>query len=123
MFLRCRKRYGAPRLVRKLRDEGHISAKKAVARTLREEGLVARRATPFVCTTDSAHEEPIAPNVLARRFAVEKFAILDLAWVGDMTYISPRTAWWAGRRDRRSRRTSRSPRCSARSRRGNRRRD
>ena len=27
MFLRCRKRYGAPRLVRELRDAGHSIAK------------------------------------------------------------------------------------------------
>ncbi len=93
MFLRCRKRYGAPRLVRELRDEGHIIAKKSVARILREEGLAARRATPFVSTTDSAHDEPIAPNVLARRFAVDTFATTDLAWVGDMTYLPTRAGW------------------------------
>ena len=93
MFLRCRKRYGAPRLVQELRDAGHIIAKKSVARILPEEGLAARRATPFVCTTDSAHDEPIAPNVLARRFAVGAFATTNPAWVGDMTYIPPRAGW------------------------------
>ena len=93
MFLRCRKRYGAPRLVRELRDAGHIIAKKAVARILRAEGLAARRATSFVCTTDSAHVEPIAENLLARRFAVGAFAAMDLAWVGDMTYVPTRAGW------------------------------
>ncbi len=93
MFLRCRKRYGAPRLVRELRDERHRIAKKLVARILRDEGLAARRSTPFICTTDSDHEEPIAPNVLARRFAVGLFATTDLAWVGDMTYIPTRAGW------------------------------
>ncbi len=93
MFLRCRKRYGAPRLVRELRDAGHRIAKKSVARILQEEGLAARRATPFVCTTDSAHDDPIAPNVLARQFAVGTFATTNLAWVGDMTYIPTRAGW------------------------------
>ena len=93
MFLRCRKRYGAPRLVRELRDAGHIIAKKAVARMLRAGGLAARRATLFVCTTDSAHAEPIAENLLARRFAVGAFAAMDLAWVRDMTYVPTRAGW------------------------------
>jgi len=76
-----------------LRDEGHRIAKKSVARILREEGLAARRATPFVCTTDSAHDDPIAPNVLARQCAVGIFATTNFAWVGDMTYIPTRAGW------------------------------
>jgi putative transposase len=93
MFHRCRQRYGAPRLVRELRATGLCIATKSVARILREAGLAARRPTRFVCTTDSAHAEPIAPNLLARRFAVADYPACDRVWVGDMTYIPTRVGW------------------------------
>lgn len=93
MFLRCRQRYGAPRLVRELREAGLQITQKSVAKILREDGLAARRPTPFVCTTDSAHAEPIAENVLARRFALAESPALDRAWVGDMTYVPTRAGW------------------------------
>ena len=93
MFVRCRQRYGAPRLVRELRDAGLRITQKTVAKILRADGLAARRSTPFVCTTDSAHAEPIAENLLARRFALAAVPALDRVWVGDMTYVPTRTGW------------------------------
>ena len=92
-FLRCRRRYGAPRLVRELRDAGIQITQKSVAKILREAGLAARRPTPFVCTTDSTHAEPITENLLARRFALVAVPALDHVWVGDMTYIPTRAGW------------------------------
>jgi putative transposase len=92
-FLRCRRRYGAPRLVRELRDAGMHISQKSVAKILREEGLAARRPTPFVCTTDSTHADPIADNLLARAFATTATPSLDRAWVGDMTYVPTRAGW------------------------------
>ena len=93
MFVQCRRRYGAPRVHRELRDCGVRVAKKCVARIMREDGLVARRPTAFVCTTDAQHANPIAENVLARRFALTDFPHVDRAWVGDMTYIPTRVGW------------------------------
>ncbi len=46
-----------------------------------------------VCTTDSAHTDPIAPNLLARRFALADHPAPNRAWVGDMTYIPTRSGW------------------------------
>jgi len=46
-----------------------------------------------VCTTDSAHANPIAPNLLARRFALADHPAPTRAWVGDMTYIPTRSGW------------------------------
>ena len=92
-FYRCRQRYGAPRLVRELRDAGVRITQKTVAKILREDGLAARRPTPFVCTTDSTHGDPIAENLLARRFALADVPALDAVWVGDMTYVPTRTGW------------------------------
>lgn len=92
-FLRCRRRYGAPRLVRELRDAGMHISQKSVAKILREDGLAARHPTPFVCTTDSTHTDPIAENLLARRFALAEMPAPDRAWVGDMTYVPTRAGW------------------------------
>ena len=93
MFVRCRRQYGAPRLVRELRDAGLRITQKTVAKILRADGLAARRPTPFGCTTDSTHAEPVAENLLARRFSLAAVPALDRVWVGDMTYIPTRAGW------------------------------
>ena len=93
VFLQSRHRYGAPRVHRTLRAAGERIAKKAVARIMQAEGWVARRPTPFVCTTTSDHGEPIVPNRLARRFALTAFPQPNRAWVGDMTYIPTQAGW------------------------------
>lgn len=67
---RSRGRYGAPRVQRELGGQGIAVAKKRVARLMREDGLVGRRRPKFVRTTDSDHADPIAPNLLGRRFSL-----------------------------------------------------
>ena len=63
--------YGAPRVHRELQAEGLPTSTKRVARLMREDGLVARpRKRGRVSTTNSNHDEPIAPNRLARQFDV-----------------------------------------------------
>ena len=47
------------------------------------------RKRPRISTTDSTHDHPIAPNVLAREFDVNGVGI-NRAWVSDMTYIPTR---------------------------------
>ncbi len=60
---------------------------------MRADGLVARRpAAPRVTTTDSRHPEPIAPNRLARQFAVHGVA-MNRVWVSDITYVPTRQGW------------------------------
>lgn len=86
------RRYGAPRVERELRANGISTASKRVARLMREEQLVARAPTRVVHTTDSAHAEPIAPNLLAR-CALSEHPAPDRAWVGDMTYVPTRAGW------------------------------
>ena len=44
-------------------------------------------------TTDSGHAHPVAPNVVARGFAVAEQAGLDRTWVSDLTYIPTREGW------------------------------
>jgi putative transposase len=82
--------YGAPRLLHALRELGLPTSTKRVARLMRADGLVARpRKRRRVVTTDAQHEEPIAPNRLARAFAVHGVA-LNRIWIGDITYIPTR---------------------------------
>ena len=85
--------YGAPRVHRELRAQGHRVARKRVARLMREDGLlVHRRRRRVVRTTDSAHAHPVAPNRLARRFNVTGVR-LDQVWVSDLTYVPTREGW------------------------------
>ena len=82
--------YGAPRVQQELQAEGLPASQKRVARLMREEGLVARpRKAPRIRTTDSDHDDPIAPNLLARQFDVQGVAI-DRVWVADITYVPTR---------------------------------
>ena len=82
--------YGAPRVHRELQAEGLPASPKRVARLMREEGLVARpRNRPRVSTTDSNHDHPIAPNLLAREFDVNGVGI-NRVWIADITYIPTR---------------------------------
>jgi len=90
---KSRRRYGAPRVHGELRAQGTRVGKKRVARLMREDGLVGRRPRRRVRTTDSRHGEPIAPNVLERRFAVGAAGGLNRVWVSDITYIPTREGW------------------------------
>ena len=85
---RCR--YGSPRIQRELRDKGHCTGRKRVARLMVEQGLRARHKRRFRTTTDSRHGLPIAANVLQREFTVAK---PNVAWVTDITYIWTQEGW------------------------------
>ena len=84
--------YGAPRVLRDLRDDGIRVGKKRVARLMAREGLVGRPPQKFVRTTDSNHAYPIAPNRLGRQFEVQGVG-LNQVWVSDMTYVPTREGW------------------------------
>lgn len=82
--------YGAPRVYRELQAEGLPTSTKRVARLMRENGLVARSLKRRrVSTTDSNHNDPIAPNLLARAFDVTGVG-LNRIWVADFTYLPTR---------------------------------
>jgi transposase InsO family protein len=71
------------------RDGRHVSQKR-VARLMREQGLFARVRRRFKTTTDSDHDEPIAPNLVAREFMAEK---PGQVMVGDTTAIETKEGW------------------------------
>jgi transposase InsO family protein len=57
---------------------------------MRLEGLRGYTPRRFRKTTDSRHQHRIAPNLLARRFAV---AAPNRVWAGDITYVPTRSGW------------------------------
>ncbi len=85
-----RRKYGSPRILRDLREQGHRVARKRVARLMRELGLEGRRKRRFRATTDSNHRFPVAPNLLKRNFDV---AAPNTAWVTDITYLATLEGW------------------------------
>ncbi len=87
---RSRRRYGSPRVHHGLRRKGIRVGRKRVERLMRSKGLVARRKRAFRRTTDSAHNDPIAPNLVAREFEPAK---ANAVWAGDVTYIQTAAGW------------------------------
>ena len=83
--------YGSPRIHRALHERREPVSRKRVARLMREQGL--RGCAPrrrHVVTTDSRHDNPIAPNLLAQRPAPSR---PDEVWVGDITYVPTDEGW------------------------------
>ncbi|WP_433937642.1 IS3 family transposase [Sorangium cellulosum] len=87
---KSRGRYGSPRIHAELRARGIRVGKKRVARLMRAERLAARSRRRFRRTTNSRHNGPIAPNVIARQFEAQA---PNQVWVTDVTYIPTGEGW------------------------------
>ena len=86
-----RKTYGSPRVLIELRKQGARPGRNRIARIMQEEGLCGRQKGRYrVPTTDSNHDEPIAPNRLAQ---APKPTAPNQIWVGDITYIKVGECW------------------------------
>ena len=86
-----RKTYGAPRIVKDLRDEGIGTSKRRCARLMRAQGLRGKkknRRRPR--TTDSRHAQPVAANLIAERPAPSG---PNQAWRTDITYLKTAEGW------------------------------
>jgi transposase InsO family protein len=90
VFAEHKGRYGSPRVHRELRERGDVVSEKKVAQVMRDNGLVARRKKRFRATTDSKHDNPIAPNTLARDFTASG---PNEAWVTDVTAVWTLSGW------------------------------
>ena len=75
--------YGYRRVAADLRLQGIVVNHKRVLRVMREDNLLSLRKRKFVVTTDSSHERPVYPNLIAG------FALMapNQVWVADITYI------------------------------------
>ncbi len=90
IFKQTRQTYGSPRILDELRDQGIRCSRKRVARLMKEDQLVPKKARRFRRTTIAEPDHKKAPNVLGRQFSVDA---PDTAWVGDITYLWTREGW------------------------------
>ena len=104
LHLASRKTYGTPRIQLDLRQGGQRHGRNRIGRLMRQQDLCGRAKGRFrVRTTDSNHDQPIAPNRLAELPAP---TAPNQIWLGDITYIPTGEGWLylAGVMDRYSRR-------------------
>jgi len=83
--------YGSPRVFEQLKQNGETVGRKRIASIMRERGLQGkcpRKRAPR--TTDSAHDKPVAANVLDRDFTA---TAPDQKWVADITYVDTEEGW------------------------------
>jgi len=86
-----RNTYGSPRIVDTLRKQGARHGRNRIARLMRAAGLCGRQKGRYrVQTTDSNHDQPIAPNLMAQ---APEAAAPNQIWVGDITYIETQEGW------------------------------
>jgi len=83
---------GSPMITADLNAEPGFSGvgKNRVARHMRAMGLRCKAARKYVVTTDSKHNEPVAPNILNRQFSV---STPNKVWVSDITYLKVGRKW------------------------------
>jgi len=89
-FLRGRQVYGRPRVHAELRAQGIRCGKHRVARLMRQAGLRAVQKRRRVCTTDSRHSDPVAPNLLQRDFTA---SAPNRKWLTDITAVWTAEGW------------------------------
>ena len=88
-----KQRYGSPRVRMELRALGFGCGKHRVARLMREAGVLAKHRPRLRVTTQSAHADPIAANVLERRFGLAQQPHVNQTWAADLTYVPTREGW------------------------------
>jgi putative transposase len=91
IHVHSRQTYGSPRIVDELRKQGCHHGRNRIARLMREEGICGRQKGRYrIQTTDSNHDQPIAPNRLAE---APKASAPNQLWVADITYIETQEGW------------------------------
>lgn len=84
-------RYGSPRIADELRERGVKASRNRVARLMHKAAIRSIMYKKYrVQTTDSAHDYPVAKNLLNREFTADK---PGQKWVSDITYISTGEGW------------------------------
>ena len=87
---RKRDSYGSRRMAWALRRESELVGRDKARRLMREARVVCRQRRCFRATTDRALDHAVAPNHLARAFAVPQ---PNRAWVADITALYSQAGW------------------------------
>jgi putative transposase len=83
--------YGSPRIYQVLLTQGIKVCQNTVAKLMKYLGIKAKTKRRFVPrTTDSAHQQPVADNLLDRQFTA---TLPNTKWVTDITYIPTDEGW------------------------------
>ena len=82
--------YGSPRVYRELKDRGVRCSENRVCRLMQKAGILSKVKRKYRATTDSKHNLPIAPNLLAQKFQAQA---PNEVWTGDITYIWTWEGW------------------------------
>jgi len=82
--------YGWPRVWRQLQANGVAVGKERTRRLMQQHGIRARTKRKFKATTDSRHNLPVAPNLIARDFSPPA---PNRVWATDITYIATDEGW------------------------------
>ena len=82
--------YGSPRIHADLKAQGLAIGRHRVARLMRDNGLRALQRRRFKRTTDSQHNNPVAPNLLEQNFAATG---PNQKWGSDISYIWTAEGW------------------------------
>lgn len=85
-----KRRYGAPRIYRELRELGYQVSLNTVAGIMSKHRLITTKRKKFKVITDSNHDLQLYPNLLEQKFKTEK---TNEAWVFDITYIETKEGW------------------------------
>jgi transposase InsO family protein len=91
IHIQSRQTYGSPRIVAALRKQGSRHGRNRIARLMRQADLCGRQKARYrMRTTDSRHDQPIAPNRLAQ---APKATAPNQLGVADITYIETQEGW------------------------------
>ncbi len=82
---------GSRRIAAKLTESGIKTGRyNKVAKLMKQVGASFIPARKFKVTTDSKHNFPVSPNLVARNFKVKQ---PDKVWVSDITYLRANECW------------------------------
>lgn len=87
---RSREIYGSPKVHEDLIADGETCSVNRVARLMKVADIKSKMARKFVVTTNSKNTLQPAPDLLKRKFTVDKN---DKAWVSDTTFIATREGY------------------------------
>ncbi len=68
-FANSKGRDGSRRIQKELSESGDNYNVKIIAASMKRQDLTPKAARKFKCTTDSKHQMPVAPNLLAQNFS------------------------------------------------------
>ena len=88
---RGRGTYGPKKIQTELADQGVAAGLNRIKRLRKLHSIRCTHKKKFKVTTDSKHNLPVAPNLLARQFA--QTTAPNQVWVADITYIPTDEGW------------------------------